>query len=154
MTLCRLWKQSRKPKAVTYHFCLEGGLWAVRKQLLKYYGACNHTPHMLPPRTHPLSVAHRLSLTHLQANAEKITTIFAAFANDAGRVEGDDRIHALYSCCSMAKVHYRSSSAGSAHFCSRSSHTSHRHPTHLLHTRTSSSVSRVRRLVVADEGGT
>jgi len=107
----------------------------VCKQLLKYYGACNHTPHMLPPRTHPPSVAHRLSLTHLQANAEKITTIFAAFANDAGRVEGDDRIHALYSCCSMAKVHYRSSSAGSAHFCSRSSHTSHRRTLHTCYTR-------------------
>ena len=134
MTLWRMWKRTRKPKAVTYHFCGRA-VCASSKQLLKYYGACNHTPHMLPPRTHPPSVAHRLSLTHLQANAEKITTIFAAFANDAGRVEGDDRIHALYSCCSMAKVHYRSSSAGSAHFCSRSSHTSHRRTLHTCYTR-------------------
>ena len=56
--------------------------------------------------THQPSVAHRRSRTHLKANAEKITAIFAVFANDAGRVEGDDRIHALYSCCSMAKVNW------------------------------------------------
>lgn len=48
---------------------------------------------------------HTHTHTHVceQADEAKVAAIFAAFANESGRVEGDDRAHALYTCCAMIK---------------------------------------------------